>query len=183
MEPCTKLRSRLLLHHFCMTLLSNKTNANKVSYEAPLERLDFSVYFSIFGKIGVLVNFIIQKLKSKQFFSVFSGFFEGMRENILHIFRAQVTNGASDAITHIGFKMIRATLSCQARSLPKICFPSKRIWSTIASRNIPARELTSQNDNSKFISVGWQNLYQINNRCTFSKFVHLLLWTETFSAF
>ena len=38
-EPCTKLRMRLLLYQFCMTLLSergesNKTNANKVLYEA-----------------------------------------------------------------------------------------------------------------------------------------------------
>ena len=47
MEPRTKLRTRLLLHQFCMTLLlekdeSNKTNANKVlyeaSYKAPLTR-------------------------------------------------------------------------------------------------------------------------------------------------
>ena len=42
-EPRMKLRMRLLLHQFCLTLLSergesNKTNANKVSYEAPLTR-------------------------------------------------------------------------------------------------------------------------------------------------
>ena len=40
-----KLRMRLLLHQFCMTLLSergesNKTNANKVSYKASYEVLD-----------------------------------------------------------------------------------------------------------------------------------------------
>ena len=45
-----------------------------------------------FGKIGVLVNFIIQKLKSKHLvclnFALVTGFFEGTRETILHIFRA-----------------------------------------------------------------------------------------------
>ena len=44
-----------------------------------------------FGKIGVLINFIIQKLKSKlslSQFSLMTGFFEGTRENILHIFLA-----------------------------------------------------------------------------------------------
>ena len=46
-----------------------------------------------FGKIGVLVNFITQKLKSKHLgslsqFSLVTGFFEGRRDNILHIFRA-----------------------------------------------------------------------------------------------
>ena len=38
-----------------------------------------------FGKIGVLVNFIPQKLKSKPLVYLS---FEGKRENILHIFRA-----------------------------------------------------------------------------------------------
>ena len=43
------------------------------------------------GKVGVLVNFIILKLKSKNLlslsqFSLMTGFFEGTRENILHIF-------------------------------------------------------------------------------------------------
>ena len=42
MKPHTKLGTRLLLHQFCMTLLSergesNKTNANEVSYEASYE--------------------------------------------------------------------------------------------------------------------------------------------------
>ena len=50
-----------------------------------------------FGKICVWVNFIIQKLKSKHLvcstvslsqFSLVTSFFEGKRENILHIFRA-----------------------------------------------------------------------------------------------
>ena len=43
-----------------------------------------------FGKIGVLVNFIIQKMKSKHLicFSLVTGFFEGTGENTLHIFRA-----------------------------------------------------------------------------------------------
>ena len=39
-----------------------------------------------FGKISVLVNFIIQKLKSKHL--VCLSFFKGRRENISHIFRA-----------------------------------------------------------------------------------------------
>jgi hypothetical protein len=39
------------------------------------------------GKIGFVVNFIIQKLFQ---FSLVTGFFEGTRENILHIFRAEV---------------------------------------------------------------------------------------------
>ena len=47
-----------------------------------------------FGKIGVLVNFIIKKLKSKHLISLsqlspVTGFFEGTRENILHIVQAQ----------------------------------------------------------------------------------------------
>ena len=45
-----------------------------------------------FGKVSVLVNFIIKKLKSKHLvcltFSLVTGFFEGTRETILHIFRA-----------------------------------------------------------------------------------------------
>ena len=41
-EPCTKLHTRLLLYQFCMTLLweigeSNKTNGNKVLYDASCE--------------------------------------------------------------------------------------------------------------------------------------------------
>jgi hypothetical protein len=49
---------------------------------------------------GIPVNCIIQKSKSKLSFSQFSlvkGFFEGKRENILHIFRAselQIMNQA-----------------------------------------------------------------------------------------
>ena len=44
MEPLTKLHKRLLLHQFCLTLLSeggesNKNNANEVSYEASYEAL------------------------------------------------------------------------------------------------------------------------------------------------
>ena len=42
-----------------------------------------------FGKIGVLVNFITQKLKSKHLVCLRRQFiFEGTRENILHIFQA-----------------------------------------------------------------------------------------------
>ena len=44
-----------------------------------------------FGKIGVWVNFIIQKLRlSLSQFSLVGGFFERTRENILQIFRALV---------------------------------------------------------------------------------------------
>ena len=44
-----------------------------------------------FGKIGVWVNFIIQKLRfSLSQFSLAGGFFERTRENILQIFRALV---------------------------------------------------------------------------------------------
>ena len=46
-----------------------------------------------FHKIGVLVNLVIQKSKSKHLnslsqFSLVTTFFEGTSENILHIFRA-----------------------------------------------------------------------------------------------
>ena len=46
-----------------------------------------------FGKIGVLVNFIIQKLKTLSLsqFSLVTGFFEGTSENILHIIWAKKT--------------------------------------------------------------------------------------------
>ena len=48
------------------------------------------------GKIGVLVNFIIQKLKSKLLVCLsFFWLFEGARGNILHIFRAQGAHSGS----------------------------------------------------------------------------------------
>ena len=58
MEPLTKLRRRLLLHQFCMTLLSergesNKTNENKVSYEAPLTRKTRFIISIVFSQIFV----------------------------------------------------------------------------------------------------------------------------------
>ena len=57
-----------------------------------------------FGKIGVLVNFRTIKLKSKHLVCLsFLWFFEGMRKNILYIFRALVVLGALSSV---------AVLSC-----------------------------------------------------------------------
>ena len=65
MEPRTKLRKRLILHQFCLTLLSdlgesNKTNANEVSYEASYEaplsrktRLEFFLPFPLSEDVGL----------------------------------------------------------------------------------------------------------------------------------
>ena len=51
-----------------------------------------------FGKIGVLVNVIIQKLKCKHLvcLSLVSRFYEETRENILHMFRALVLSFITD---------------------------------------------------------------------------------------
>lgn len=72
----------------------------------------------------------------------------------------QVTNGASDAITHFGFKMIRL---CHVKS--KVC---QKYVSLPKGFGQQLHVEIFQNDNSKFISVVRQNLFQINNRCTFS---------------
>ena len=65
-EPRPKLRKRLILHQFCMTLLSergesNKTNANKVSYGAPLTRKTRLNTFSTIRSF--LVQLLVHKLK------------------------------------------------------------------------------------------------------------------------
>ena len=57
------------------------------------------------GFFGITINFVIQKLKSEHFslpqFSLVTGFFEVMRENIFHIFQALIILGQNWKISAI----------------------------------------------------------------------------------
>ena len=66
-----------------LQLLNSKIDQNTNFAKLPSAKCQMAFY-------GITVNFIIQKLKSKHLVCLsFSGgwFFEGTRENILHIFR------------------------------------------------------------------------------------------------